>query len=184
MSGPSDLAALVRTHEWRGDDHSRLIALAALDHGEPAWRRSVFEPGHFTASGFVASPDRSAVLLVHHPRHDRWLQPGGHFEADDGRVEDAARREVGEETGVHGLSRVGSGLLRIDAHDIPARSDEPAHVHIDLAVGFVAATDEIGPVTEVLDAAWVPFGELVAFGADAAVRSGVDALRAALVDSS
>lgn len=182
MAGPADLAALVRAYPWLPSDPSREIALASLDHDEPAWRRSIFKPGHFTASGFVASPDRSSLLLIHHPRHDRWLQPGGHIEQDDETVEHAAWREVEEETGIRDLERVGSGLLRVDAHDIPARADEPAHIHIDLAIGFVAASDAIGPVAEVLDAAWVPFEDLARFDTDEAVRSGARALLAALSD--
>lgn len=180
MSGPHDLVSLVTAYPWSNDDASKDVALAALDHGDPAWQRSRFAPGHFTASGFVASPDRSSLLLIHHPRHDKWLQPGGHLEADDHTVEEAARREVMEETGIGQLDRVGTGLLHIDAHDIPARADEPTHVHIDLGVGFVARSDAIGPVAEVLDAAWVRFGELDHFGADRAVRTGASALLAVL----
>ena len=81
-----------------------------------------------------------------------------------------------EETGIGQLDRVGTGLLHIDAHDIPARADEPPHVHIDLSIGFVARSDAIGPVTEVLDAAWVRFDELDRFGTDDAVRTGASAL--------
>ena len=180
MSGPRDLASLVRSYRWLDADPSRDIAVASLDHDEPAWRRSIFDPGHFTASGLVASPDRSCILLIHHPRHDRWLQPGGHFEPHDDSVEAAARREVGEETGVTDLVRVGTGLMRIDAHDIPARSDEPSHVHIDLGVGFVAESPDIGPVSEVIDAAWVPFDDLADFDTDDALRSASQVLRTAL----
>ena len=176
MSGPHDLVTLVTGYPWSDGNASKDVALAALDHEDPAWHRSRFAPGHFTASGFVASPDRLSLLLIHHPRHARWLQPGGHFEADDTTIEEAARREVQEETGIGQLDRVGSGLLHIDAHDIPARADEPAHVHIDLAVGFVAWSDAIGPVTEVLDAAWVRFDELDRFETDHAVRTGASAL--------
>ena len=180
MSGPRDLVALVHSYRWLDADPSRDIAVASLDHGEPAWRRSIFDPGHFTASGLVASPDRSSILLIHHPRHDRGLQPGGHIEPGDESVEAAARREVAEETGVTGLVRIGAGILRIDAHDIPARSDEPPHIHIDLALGFLAESSAIGPVSEVIDAAWVPFDDLEGIDTDDALRSGARSLRRAL----
>jgi 8-oxo-dGTP pyrophosphatase MutT (NUDIX family) len=42
------------------------------------------------------------VLLVHRPRYDDWTFPKGKLDAGE-REEDAAIREVREETGVHGV---------------------------------------------------------------------------------
>jgi 8-oxo-dGTP pyrophosphatase MutT (NUDIX family) len=63
-------------------------------------------PGHLTGSAFVLSADRRRVLLVHHRKLDRWLQPGGHAdgESDVARV---ALREAREETGLASLTFVG-----------------------------------------------------------------------------
>lgn len=177
MSGPADLEHLVRSYSPDGDVSSHAIAVGVLETGRPMWRRTEFFPGHFTASGFVASPDRESLLLVHHTRLNRWVQPGGHVEPGDPSVEHAARREVEEETGIDDLERLGSGLLRIDAHPIPARADEPAHVHIDLGVGFLAGTRDIGPIAEVLDARWVGFDDLEQYDVDGAVRAAAEALR-------
>jgi len=177
MAGPSDLESLIRAYAPDGDTASHAIALGVLDTGRQMWRRSEFYPGHFTASGFVASPDRAALLLIHHARLGAWLQPGGHIERSDASVEDAARREVEEETGLGDLDRVGKGLLRIDAHPIPANADEPAHVHIDLAIGFVSRTDAIGPIAEVLDARWVGFDDLGDYDVDGAVHAAAGTLR-------
>ena len=106
------------------------------------------DPGHFTASGFVLSPDRGSVLLILHGKLNRWLQPGGHIESADASVEAAARREIAEETGLEAMTRAGTDLARIDAHQIPARGIEPEHVHIDLALGFIAQTVLLGPICE------------------------------------
>lgn len=143
------------------------------------WPRTEFEPGHFTASGFVVHPDGGALLLIHHARLGKWLQPGGHIEADDATVEGSARREVAEETGIADLERIGEGLLRIDAHDIPPRHDEPAHVHIDLGIGFRAPTDRIGPIAEVLDARWVAWSDLDHVDTDDSVRLTAERMRSA-----
>lgn len=140
------------------------------------WPRSEFDPGHFTASGFVLSPDRGSLLLILHGKLDRWLQPGGHFENDDVSVEAAARREIAEETGLRTINRVGADLVRIDAHQIPPSGSEPQHIHIDLAMGFVAETDLLGPFDEVVDARWVPLNELATYDVDEAVRKGVRSL--------
>jgi len=45
--------------------------------------RSHFTPGHLTASGFVLSPERDAVLLIFHKKLGIWVQPGGHIEDGD-----------------------------------------------------------------------------------------------------
>ncbi len=153
-----------------------MIAIDALASGRNMAMRSEFHLGHFTASGFVASPDRLSVLLIEHAKLGRWLQPGGHMEFGDPSVEGAARREIAEETGIASLSRAGTTLVRIDAHAIPPYGSEPGHIHIDLGVGFISRTAVIGPIDGVLDARWVPFAELAGFGLDAAGIGGAEGL--------
>ena len=92
--------------------------------------------GHLTASAFILSADGKRVLLLHHKSLDRWLQPGGHIDATDKSILDAAYREVEEETK---LSRKDLTLLLehpfdIDSHPIPAnpKKKEAAHVHHDI----------------------------------------------------
>ncbi len=177
MLGPGDLAGVVLSYQPDGDEESHALAIDVLGIDRPMWQRSEFDPGHFTASAFVASSDGSALLLILHGKLDRWLQPGGHFEAGDDTLDEAARREVFEETGLEDLARLGASLVRIDAHPIPARGAEPAHTHIDLAVGYRALTDELGPLDEVIDARWVRFDDLGPFDVDDAVRSGARTLR-------
>lgn len=180
MPGPIDIELLVGQHFSDADGSSIGVARDALASGRPMWPRSEFDPGHFTASGFVCSPDGGSLLLIEHARLGRWLQPGGHIEPEDLSVEAAARREVAEETGVEDLERIGTGLLRIDAHPIPPRGDEPEHTHIDLAVAFRSLNGRIGEIDEVLDAAWVPFGRLGDYEVDDAVLRGAERLEALL----
>ena len=98
--------------------------------------RSSYDPGHITASGFVLSPDRSALLLVWHRKLGGWLQPGGHIEPDDLDVVAAQRREIEEETGLVDLEWL--GLFDVDIHEFPARGGEPAHQHFDVRSAFIA----------------------------------------------
>ncbi|TAL86199.1 MAG: NUDIX domain-containing protein [Rhodanobacter sp.] len=117
------------------------------------------EFGHFTGSAWLVSADGMRVLLMHHRKLGRWLQPGGHA---DGEVDLArvALREAQEETGVAGL-RVEGGIFDIDRHRIPARASEPDHWHYDVRYVIRAAQDErftINPESHAL--AWRTVAEV------------------------
>lgn len=96
--------------------------------------------GHLTASGFVLDAEGTRVLLLHHRKLGRWLQPGGHGEGEtDPRA--IALRELGEETGLEQQDLApfpDERLLDVDVHAIPASPREPAHPHLDLRYGFIA----------------------------------------------
>jgi len=97
-------------------------------------------PGHFTGSAWLVSADGARVLLMHHRKLDRWLQPGGHADGDTDLAQ-VALREAQEETGVSDL-RVEGGIFDIDRHRIPARANEPEHWHYDVRYVVLAGTDD------------------------------------------
>lgn len=103
--------------------------------------------GHVTGSAFVLSPDHSRVLLTHHAKLDRWLQLGGHCDgvADAGFV---ALKEAYEESGLSRISMLSDQVFDIDIHEIPARGDEPAHLHFDVRFLMVAQAGEIAVSNE------------------------------------
>lgn len=96
--------------------------------------------GHFTGSSWLVSADGTRVLLMHHRKLDRWLQPGGHADGDP-QLARVALREAQEETGVAGL-QVEGDIFDIDRHRIPARGDEPEHWHYDVRYVVRARADE------------------------------------------
>jgi len=107
-------------------------------HADP-FDRGIVE-GHLTGSAIVVSGGGDRVLLLHHRKLARWLQPGGHADPGERTGEAVALREAREETGIEGLA-LHEGAPRpldVDVHDIPARGDEPAHEHLDLRYLVVA----------------------------------------------
>ena len=147
---------------------ARMLDLLRL--GPAAFDRAHVAPGHFTASAFVLSPDASSLLLIHHSKLDRWLQPGGHIDAGDASPAAAARRELLEEAGVADATPDG-GLFDVDVHPIPAnpKKGEPPHEHFDLRYLFRAAGDAIEAASDALDAKWISLDE-AAEADDASVR--------------
>ena len=101
-------------------------------------------PGHVTGSAWLVSHDHARFLLTHHRKLGRWLQLGGHADGDHDPAR-VALREAAEESGIEGLElAIIDGRVQpldLDAHEIPARGDESAHVHYDVRYVVVAPPD-------------------------------------------
>ncbi|HET7747611.1 MAG TPA: NUDIX hydrolase [Vicinamibacteria bacterium] len=155
--------------------HLRHIRAFVERHRDP-FDRTIAE-GHLTGSAFVLSPDGSRVLLLHHRKLERWLQPGGHADPGETRGEDVALREAREETAIDGLA-LHPGAPRpldVDVHRIPARGSEPAHDHLDLRY-LVTAPPEAAlswREDESRDLRWFPWVELAALDLDPGLRRGL-----------
>jgi len=147
-----------------------------LSHGETAFARSHFQPGHFTASAFVLCPKRQNLLLIYHSKLERWLQPGGHVDPEDTDILAAAAREVSEETGLNNLQPIGTGLFDLDIHTIPARKKEPEHSHFDARILLQSSTLDFQAGSDALDAKWVPLEKVNAVESDASVMRAVHKL--------
>lgn len=112
--------------------------------------------GHITASALVLSADKRSVLLMHHKKLDKWLQPGGHADGEEDLLE-VAMKEVFEETGLKELEAVTENILDIDIHNIPQRREVPAHLHYDVRFCFLAGNDaELCKNHESHSVQWVP----------------------------
>lgn len=129
------LVESLRQHRCADAPESRdrdAIVAFVLRHPHPFDRRIV--EGHLTASALVVAARGDRVLLLHHRKLDRWLQPGGHAEPGETVAEAIALREAREETGVEGLELhpTAPRPLDVDVHAIPAHGEEAAHEHLDL----------------------------------------------------
>ena len=144
MVDADSVVRLVRSFDDPADGQAMKsveLIVDLLEHTPAPFSRDQFTPGHITCTGLVIAPDGERLLLVHHRRLDRWLLPGGHVEAEDPTIADAARREVVEETGA---ALAPDGLfIGADVHGIPGKKHEPYHLHHDLLFQFCALGDEL-----------------------------------------
>jgi 8-oxo-dGTP pyrophosphatase MutT (NUDIX family) len=135
---------------------------------------------HFTVAVFVVHSGR--VLLHYHRKLGKWLPPGGHVE-DDELPDDAAVREVLEETGVR-ASLVGERGLPIDEPrqlvlpaGVQVERIYPGHEHIDLV--YFAVPDPASPGAADVDprlaeqdqVAWYSAAALAVLGASDEIQA-------------
>jgi 8-oxo-dGTP pyrophosphatase MutT (NUDIX family) len=117
-------------------------------------------PGHMTGSAWIINPAHTKVLLTHHAKLNRWLQPGGHADGDEN-IADVATKEAVEETGLKSLTLIQPDFFDIDIHSIPARNGFPEHEHFDVRFLFEADDAEDFIVSEEShDLAWVELTDL------------------------
>jgi 8-oxo-dGTP pyrophosphatase MutT (NUDIX family) len=154
------------------DDRERamLEQLRAFVLAEPACFERTTAAGHITGSAWVVDPTASFALLTHHRKLDRWLQFGGHADGDPN-VRNVALREALEESGVAALRFASGSIYDVDVHEIPARGDEPAHLHYDVRYAFFADRSEQPSVSaESHDVAWVALADIELLRIDDSVR--------------
>src|SRR5262249_36281979 len=124
----AELASYAATHP---EDAAALARFARLLEDTPApFSRDQYLPGHLTCSACVLDASATRVLLLHHARLGRWLQPGGHAEPGDASPLAGALRELREEAGLADPAPLcdagGSALVDLDVHEIPPPGPDPA----------------------------------------------------------
>lgn len=105
----------------------------------------------FTITVFIVYQD--TVLLVHHPRYDKWIPVGGHIELNED-PEQALHREIHEETGLSvtllskkpSVESLGSKFLPTPAY-LDVHEANPPHKHISLTY-FARATNNHAQLSE------------------------------------
>ena len=117
----------------------------------------------FCASVFVVNPVDKKILLCHHQRFERWVQPGGHIE-DDELPEETALRETYEETGVR-VKLLGERFPREDDFirplGIQRNRGKDGSLHVDITyVGIPLSQDDVIEDDEIDRCAWFSLEEL------------------------
>lgn len=114
--------------------------LSMLQNFNTCYSRSL-TTGHVTASAFITDKQGKSILLTHHKKLNRWLQPGGHADGMEN-IQEVAYKEGIEETGLKSLTLHHDSIFDIDIHQIPAYKDLPAHFHYDVRFLFTANEQE------------------------------------------
>jgi len=117
--------------------------------------------GHFTGSCWVTNESFTQVLLLHHVKLDRWLQPGGHADGEEDLLA-VAKKELVEETGINDVIAGRDQLFDIDIHEIPKRKNIPVHEHFDARFHFIVRDNISLVINEESNALqWVPIDQVI-----------------------
>lgn len=144
------------------DAQSKSDAVRAIESDAESSLRKEATSTHFTASAFVFDEKLEWVALCYHRKGQFWVQPGGHLEPGDESIEDAAMRELREETGVAvGAVRI-MGPLDLDSHALGDGFGRCAR-HLDFGVAAVlraADLPELSLSDESEELIWAKIAEL------------------------
>jgi 8-oxo-dGTP pyrophosphatase MutT (NUDIX family) len=134
---------------------------------------------HFTVTTYVI--DEKKALLIFHPKHNRWLPPGGHLEPNETPPE-CAKREVLEETGLEVELIPQENLWIAEGNatsferpyfcllcNVPPHNANPAHQHIDLI--YLARPTGKGALHNTYSARWFTFDDLLRLKIDIEIFS-------------
>ncbi len=96
--------------------------------------------------------DRVHVLLVHRPKYEDWSLPKGKLDPGESH-EEAARREVEEETGYR--CKLGSELKSISYRDARGRPKRVRYWEMTVSKGEFAVNDEVDEIR------WMSVGDAI-----------------------
>jgi len=127
-------------------------------------------PGHITGSAWIVDSDRTQVLLVHHAKLNKWVQPGGHADGDENILR-VALKEAEEETGLKEFKLLDQKKpFDVDIHLIPQRKEFPEHFHYDVRFLLEADPNELIHVSEEShDVKWIKLDDLEKYNRERSV---------------
>ncbi|WP_300638221.1 NUDIX hydrolase [uncultured Oscillibacter sp.] len=162
-----DLMAQLRAFRpWNEqEERDQRALLRLLEHGQAPYGRE--DPAHWTASAWVASPDRSQVLMAYHNVYGSWAWLGGHADGERDLLS-VALREVREESGLEEVRPLSRDLYSLEILTVDGHEKRGRYVssHLHLNVTFLLEADPAAPVRCKPDenslVGWFGLGEAVA----------------------
>lgn len=157
------LPLLTKLREYRPyDQHERDMYETLVRFVETEYNcfDRALQIGHVTGSAWIVDHTGTQALLTHHFKLDRWLQLGGHADSDPDILR-VALREAREESGLEYIRPLSEAIFDVDVHPIPARGNEPRHLHYDVRFLLEAGADApLAISSESKDLAWVPLTDI------------------------
>ena len=145
--------------EFEAEQEFRVRFLGFIKNNTDCFERTLAE-GHITGSAWIVNSDRTKFLMTHHQKLDKWLQLGGHADGDTNIIR-VATKEAEEESGLKSIRLKSTDIFDIDIHTIPARKNEPEHLHYDIRFLFEAdESEQLQVSVESKDLAWLTYDEL------------------------
>ncbi len=146
------------------EERDREMLLHFLDFPDVFTRQSTV--AHFTASGWVVSPDREQVLMIYHNLYDSWAWMGGHADGmTDLRA--VAEKEIKEECGLKNLKCLSDCIFSLEALTVDGHEKRGQYVssHLHLNVTYLFEADPSDPIfikpDENSGVAWFPAKEVL-----------------------
>ncbi|MDC0357694.1 NUDIX hydrolase [Oligoflexia bacterium] len=159
------LQLLSRYKPLDGRDSAQLATLVSFIKEHPDCFSRSLECGHVTASAWLLDSSQTRILLTHHRKLNKWLQPGGHADGNPDALS-VALQEAMEESGINHIQPLSEAIFDIDIHPIPERDipgsvSEPEHLHYDLRFALkVHGPSKYIVSSESYDLAWVKINKL------------------------
>lgn len=125
----------------------------------------IHEKYDFTVTAFIVNTE-GKVLLVNHPRYNKWIPVGGHIELDED-PDEALFKEIREETGL--VTTPLTTKLEIDSpgtkflltpNYVDAHEANPPHKHIAFIYFMKAESNDFKISDEHTDMRWFTESEL------------------------
>jgi 8-oxo-dGTP pyrophosphatase MutT (NUDIX family) len=144
--------------------------------GEPRCFHNDCWTGHITGSAWLLDGVGERALLTHHRKLGKWLQLGGHSDGDPDTLA-VALREAHEESGL-AVTALDRAILDLDIHEIPARGEQPAHLHYDVRYLLqVSDSNAFAISDESHELAWVSVEDLGGFSREWSVQRMAEKMR-------
>ena len=160
MSRENIIQELLHYNSFNPEEEDFRLRFLQLLRNEPDCFHRHLAHGHITASALILNPEADKVLLLHHRKLNRWLQPGGHADGEENAAL-VAEKEAREETGLKHFHLLQQEIYDLDIHLIPERKNEAAHFHYDIRYVFQADPQEaLEQNNESKALAWVPLAEV------------------------
>lgn len=160
MIDQQELIQLIETYP--NNDANKLLTLLFVENYPDFWTKKNVT-GQVTASCWVVNKERTKALMTHHRKLDRWLQLGGHLEAEDRTIVNSCKRELEEESGLTQFTLLQHSIFDMDVHKIPtSKKGIPEHFHFDIRMLFEAdESEEIQfDIEESNHVKWMSFDEI------------------------